>query len=238
MIKVTTNENQEQIVNARDLHEFLESKERFSKWFERMLDYGFTVDEDFTTYQNVHPQNKQVIEDYHLKMDMAKELSMLARNEKGKQARKYFIECEKKLKQPQQLSRMDILKIALEAEKEVQELKLLTDTQKKQLSSQKPKVDFFNDAMSSETLIDMNDIAKTLLIKENGKILGRNLLYQKLREMELLNYNNKPYQKYINSGLFKLVEKSYNHPKTGESILYFKTLLTQKGVTFLHKRFN
>jgi anti-repressor protein len=85
-------------VNARELHEFLESKERFSKWFERMLEYGFDQGLDFTPYQNVHPQNKQEIVDYYVTIDMAKELCMLARNSKGKEARKYFIEVEKKAK--------------------------------------------------------------------------------------------------------------------------------------------
>ncbi len=241
LIKITENENQEKIVSARDLHEFLESKDRFSKWFDRMLDYGFIKDQDFTSvgkFTLVNNGAKREIQDYHLKMDMAKELSMLARNEKGKEARKYFIACEKKLYQPQQLSRMDILEIAMESEKEVLKLKIETEKQQKLLTTQKPKVAFFDDAMDSQTLIDLNDVAKTLLIKdENGKLLGRNLLYQKLREMGVLNSNNKPYQSFIASNHFRLVERSYTHPKTGETVLYFKTLLTQKGVTYLHKKF-
>lgn len=84
--------------NARELHEFLESKERFSKWITRMVDYGFIENEDYTLYLKVHPQNKQEITDYFLTLDMAKEISMLARSDKGKEARKYFIACEKETK--------------------------------------------------------------------------------------------------------------------------------------------
>ena len=86
--------NGEQLVSGRDLHEFLEGSERFSKWWERMVSYGFEENKDYTPYQKVHPQNKQEYTDYLMKISMAKELSMLQRNERGKQAREYFIKCE------------------------------------------------------------------------------------------------------------------------------------------------
>ena len=99
LIKITIGENNQQLVSARELHEFLESKERFSKWFDKMLDYGFEEGIDYTPYQMVHPSNLQEITDYVLKIDMAKEISMVSKLEKGKIARKYFIECEKRLKE-------------------------------------------------------------------------------------------------------------------------------------------
>ncbi|MGL5711170.1 MAG: antA/AntB antirepressor family protein [Cetobacterium sp.] len=91
------NENGINLVSARELHEKLGSKERFSKWFERMVEYGFDIDLDFTPYKNVHPQNKQEIQDYFLKIDMAKQICMLQRSKIGIEIRKYFIECEKQL---------------------------------------------------------------------------------------------------------------------------------------------
>ena len=99
LIKITIGENNQQLVSARELHEFLESKERFSKWFDKMVDYGFEEGVDYTPYQMVHPSNLQEITDYVLKIDMAKEISMVSKLEKGKVARKYFIECEKRLKE-------------------------------------------------------------------------------------------------------------------------------------------
>jgi len=140
-----------------------------------------------------------------------------------------FNEMERNM-QPQQLTRLEILQMAIESEKKVLQLEI-------QVKEQKLKVDFFNDAMSSETLIDINDCSKTLLIKKNGKLLGRNLLYEELRNLKVLDSNNKPYQKYVNSGYFKLVEKSYTHPTTGESIIYFKTMITQKGISKIHNIF-
>ena len=97
LIKITTNSKGEQLVSARELHTYLGLSERFSKWFERMTTYGFEKDVDYTPYQMVHPSNNQKIEDFALLMDTAKELSMLQRTEKGKEARQYFIACEKAL---------------------------------------------------------------------------------------------------------------------------------------------
>lgn len=87
------------LVSARELHEVLGSKERFSKWFDKMLSYGFENGDDYTTYQMVHPRNKQEFTDYAMKLDMAKELAMVSKLPKGKEVRKYFIECEKIAKQ-------------------------------------------------------------------------------------------------------------------------------------------
>ncbi len=102
LITITEN-NGNKAVSARELHTFLESNERFSKWFNRMLEYGFEKDIDHTPYQMVHPQNNQEITDYALTLDTAKEISMIQRNDKGKQARRYFIEAEKQVTQPQPL---------------------------------------------------------------------------------------------------------------------------------------
>ena len=84
-----------QTVNARDLHAFLEVATEFRHWMKRRIDdFGFVENQDFTTTV----KNDRSI-DYHLTLDMAKELSMVERNDKGKQARQYFIECEKKSSQ-------------------------------------------------------------------------------------------------------------------------------------------
>ena len=81
-------------VNARDLHAFLEVKSEFRHWVKnRIKDFCFTQDVDFVAGKFL-PGSDQV--DYHLTLGMAKELSMVERNEKGKQARLYFLECERK----------------------------------------------------------------------------------------------------------------------------------------------
>lgn len=92
------------LVGGRDLHKFVGVTERYSSWFERMLKYGFTENLDFTgvkSFTAVNNGAKQEIQDHAMTIDMAKEISMLQRNEKGKQARKYFIAIENKYKQSQ-----------------------------------------------------------------------------------------------------------------------------------------
>ncbi len=102
LITITQNENNDQVVSGRELHEFLEVETQYTKWFERMAEYGFAENTDYievsqkclTSHGRPYTQT-----DHALKLDMAKEISMIQRNEKGKQARQYFIEVEKELKQ-------------------------------------------------------------------------------------------------------------------------------------------
>ena len=98
--------NGEQLVSARELHKFLEVKTRFDKWFNRMVEYGFIENIDYIAIGQKRPTaqgNKTTYMDYLLKISMAKELSMIQRNGKGKQARLYFIECERKAKEQNQI---------------------------------------------------------------------------------------------------------------------------------------
>lgn len=100
---VGTLAGQEQpLVNARDLHIFLESKQQFGNWIvNRIEQYGFTESQDYLLNKVIIqlPSGAKYQNDYHLTLDMAKELSMVERNAKGKQARRYFIACEKALHQ-------------------------------------------------------------------------------------------------------------------------------------------
>ena len=94
LIKVNKENN---TVSARELHKFLEIGTRFDKWFIRMCEYGFNENDDFIRVAQKCPTlgGTQTIIDYAITLDMAKELSMIQRSEKGKQARRYFIQCEK-----------------------------------------------------------------------------------------------------------------------------------------------
>ncbi|WP_375678639.1 MULTISPECIES: antA/AntB antirepressor family protein [unclassified Bartonella] len=90
-----------QAVNARELHMFLKVTSRFNDWIiNRIKEYGFLENKDFVSFTKnlVKPKSGRPSTEYHITLDMAKELSMVERNEKGRQARRYFIECEKKLK--------------------------------------------------------------------------------------------------------------------------------------------
>ncbi len=100
LIKITE-QNGERAVNARELHKFLESKQEFANWIKnRIKDYGFVENQDFEVFDNFikNSEGGRPAREYIISLDMAKELSMVERNEKGKLARLYFIEMEKKAK--------------------------------------------------------------------------------------------------------------------------------------------
>ena len=90
LIKVNRENN---TVSARELHKFLEVGQDFTNWIKRMINYGFELNQDFTVAKI--SEGKVTKHEYIISLDMAKEISMLQRSEKGKQARQYFIQCEK-----------------------------------------------------------------------------------------------------------------------------------------------
>lgn len=104
LIKVETNENMEVVVSGRELHEKLGIETPFKKWIDRMVEYGFTENIDFVTVGQKCPianGGYQARTDYIIKLDMAKEICMIQRNEKGKMFRQYFIQVEKDYNSPE-----------------------------------------------------------------------------------------------------------------------------------------
>lgn len=210
-------------LSARELYEFLEVTERFSNWFERMKQYGFVEEIDFTsvkTFTLVNNGAKRELQDYQLTIEMAKEISMIQRNEKGKQARKYFIKIEKEWNTPERVMARGLLA----SQKVIENLN-------QQLLEAKPKVDFYNAVADSKTAIPMDQVAKVLSIPG----VGRNKLFQLLRDMKVLQSNNIPYQEYVDRGYFRVIESKYTKPN-GETNISIKTLVYQRGVDFIRKK--
>lgn len=103
LINITQNENNDSVVSGRELHDFLEVKTPYHIWFERMTEYGFTENVDFIGFEQKSSKlGGRPSQDHALKLDMAKEISMIQRTAKGKEARQYFIQVEKEYKQRQQ----------------------------------------------------------------------------------------------------------------------------------------
>ncbi|WP_019292874.1 phage antirepressor Ant [Lactococcus petauri] len=103
LINITQNENNDSVVSGRELHDFLEVKTPYHIWFERMTEYGFTENVDFIGFEQKSSKlGGRPSQDHALKLEMAKEISMIQRTAKGKEARQYFIQVEKEYKQRQQ----------------------------------------------------------------------------------------------------------------------------------------
>ena len=99
LIKIRTNENGEQLVSGRELHEFLEVNEKYTDWFKRMVEYGFTENVDFIGLSEKSEKlGGRPRMNHAMTLNMAKEVSMIQRTEKGKQARLYFIDVENQYK--------------------------------------------------------------------------------------------------------------------------------------------
>lgn len=102
--------------------------------------------------------------------------------------------------------------------------------QQAQLELQKPKVDFFDQVASSKDAIEMGDVAKVLNIPG----IGRNKLFEILRNKKILQNNNVPYQKYCDVGYFRVIEQKYTKPD-GSVNINIKTLVYQKGLVYIRK---
>jgi anti-repressor protein len=220
-------------VDARLLHAFLESKQEFSTWIKnRVKDYGFLAGVD---YEEVidnsvkNPEGGRPTKDYALTIDMAKELCMVERNAKGKEARLYFIEMERQARNvahalPKSLPEALRLAASLaeRAEQQAAEIKELA-----------PKAVFHDRVASQVDSQNVNEVAKVL-----GT--GEYRLWDFLKNQRLVFKEgrcNVPYQQYVEQGFFKLVQRTYTD-RNGEEHAYTRTLVTGKGLIWLQKKWD
>ena len=216
-------------VSGRELHDFLEVGTPYDKWMPRMCEYGFSAGNDFSTKMSESTGGRPSV-DHIMTIDMAKEICMIQRTDKGKQARQYFIECEKRLKAVNAPHDSYMISDPVErALKWIEEEKVRQD-QAKQLLEQKPKVEFFDAVAESKDAIEIASVAKVL----NVPGVGRNKLFEFLRNHKILMRNNQPYQKYIDCGYFRIIEQKYER-SNGDTCINIKTLVYQKGVKYIQE---
>ena len=160
LIKLTKNSQGIETVNARELHAFLEVKTRFNDWIaNRISEFGFSENKDFVSLtENLVSGGKQNV--FHISIDMAKELSMLERNDKGKQARLYFIECERIAKSKQ-------------VPQSFAEALQLAANQAKQLEAQAAKVNYFDKVCDTTGLVNATQVGQKF--KMSAVTLNKNL---------------------------------------------------------------
>ena len=224
LIKVTY-ENERPTVMGRDLHNFLGVTERYSSWFERMQQYGFAQTIDYLGCKVFNTLAKQELQDHQLTIEMAKEISMLQRNEKGKQARQYFIQLEKEWNSPEKVMAR-ALKIA---DEKIQCLETENLQQKQMLAEFSPKASYYDVVLQTPDVVSATQIAKdygTSAIWLNN-ILHENKVQFKQGGVWLL------YQKYADKGYTKSKTEVYNG-SDGKQHSRIHTYWTQKGRLFIY----
>lgn len=228
------------LVSARDLHEFLGVGTQYNKWFPRMCEYGFTEGADFWTFLTESTGGRPG-GDAALTIDMAKEIAMLQRNDKGKQARLYFLQLEKDWNSPEKVMAR-ALKIA------DAKINALTESNTA-LTAANAQLTESNAALTAQIEADAPRVlwAKTaeggkkgMLIREFCKFLrplgaaiGEKRMFADLRAKGFLikaegRDKNKPTQRAVEQGLFTVKETVIARPN-GETIVNTTPLLTEKG---------
>lgn len=233
VMKITINENQEPVISGRELHAFLEVKTVYKDWFPRMCDYGFEEGTDFCSILSKSTGGRPST-DHAIKLDMAKELAMIQRTERGKQARQYFIQVEKDYNSPEK-----IMARALHiANKELESLKLESKVKDERITELTPKALFADAVSASNTSILVGEMAK--LLKQNGVEIGQRRLFEKLRSEGFLMKNgsskNMPTQRAMDLGLFEIKEGSYIDSQ-GNNVVTRTVKVTGKGQVYFVNRY-
>lgn len=207
-VPVKKNDDGSQVVNARDLHKWLNIGKDFTTWIKSRIDkYNFIENEDFIVFTKIgeNPQGGRPSSEYIISLDMAKELSMVENNERGREARKYFIEVEKLARKAYASCQVDSTKEWIEKEK----ARLLLG------------VEWVKECSN---VISMNEVSKLQLlnkVKDEAGELGRFL----------------PLPEYAKtSGVSKSATELLKRYRPGLNIRDFNKILVEKGALIVLER--
>jgi phage anti-repressor protein/phage antirepressor YoqD-like protein len=229
-------------VSSRNIYKFLElDPTHYSRWCKVNI-----VDNPFATanvdYEVLATKGENILGgrptmDYHCSIAFAKKLCMLEKNERGEQARDYFIKVEEALKRvaSDHREKKELLfaiysggQGAVTASKQLVEIEVGEATRPliETIKDQQPKADFYDTVADSRDDMDVASASKLI-----GS--GSKRVFKTLREHHILNKDNIPYQRYINNGCFRVIEERYY--VYGEARIYLKTLVLQKGLDLIRK---
>ena len=216
-------------VLARDLHEFLEVGTPYDEWFPRMCEYGFAEGEDYCSFLSDRSDGLpgKPRQDAQLTIDTAKEICMLQRNEKGKQARQYFLQLEKEWNSPEAVMAR-ALKMAQE---KLERVKAINSNLTVQNAIMQPKAEYFDGLCDRESLTGIRETAKLLGLKQNDFVkwlIDHKYIYRDKRGRLM------PYAEHVDSGLFEIKE-TYNEKTDWTGV---QTLVTVKGKERFLKTFS
>lgn len=202
-----------QAVSGRDLHAFLGLGRDYTTWFKSMVEYGFTEGEDFTPVR-VESSGGRPGADHVLTLDMAKELAMIQRTDKGKQARQYFIEVEKR-----SLAAIptgsNLLALA------VIEAQAMLTAKDQQIAELEPRAEAWDELASADGDYEVADAAK--ILARAGVETGRQRLFGQLHDIGWIYRGPqskwKARQTAVDAGYLAEKTMSHHHPRTGELVL-------------------
>ena len=225
-------------VNARELHACLMNRDHFATWIkDRIRLYGFVEHVDFVTYSEVSEKGGRPSQEYAITLDMAKELAMVERTEQGKQARRYFLECERRLKdgQPRSVNIRDIgelSKITLQLIEFNQELEQRAVTAEEKaadaearIEADKPKTGFFDRFMNADGVFGLQNAGRILIEPPNKFIrwLKEDFLFYQGGSLV-------PRAQYRTMGLFEVKATMI------EDKARYQTYVTPRGLQYLARK--
>ena len=231
IIKITTNENMEPVVSGRDLHEFLDVKTAYKDWFPRMTEYVFVEGVDFNPliFEQVQIEGnrevKRQVTDHAIKLDMAKELAMIQRTDRGKQARQYFIQIEKEYNSPEKI----MARALVYAEQKSATLEVHNQVKDQQIAELKPKATYYDLILQCPDLLSVTEIAKDYGMSAKGLNKKLNELGVQFKQSGIWFL----YAKYQDKGYTQTKTQNYIKPD-GTQGATTHMYWTQKGRLFLY----
>lgn len=173
LLTIQEHKDLKQAVSARELYDFLQPTERFASWFDRQLQYGFVETQDYLGCEVFNALARQTLSDFYVSTDMAKEISMIQRSDKGRQARQYFIECERKVK--------SAVPSAPVIPQSYAEALQLAANQARQLELAKPKVLHYDNVVERAGLLNATQVAQKVRLSAvaMNKVLDELGVYNK-----------------------------------------------------------
>ena len=229
LINVTLNENHEPVVSARQLHETLEVKTEYKKWFKRMAEYGFAENEDYLRVTQKCPTlgGLQDRTDHIIKLDMAKEIAMIQRTDKGKEVRKYFIQVEKDFNSPEKI----MARALLMADKKIKLLESENENLLIELEEANKNADYLDLILQTKDSLTITQIAQDYGISARKM----NQILKQERIQRIVNGQWVLYAKYLAKGYVSSRTFDYMG-KDGKIHSNVTTVWTQLGRRFLYDK--
>lgn len=229
LINVTLNENHEPVISARQLHETLEVKTEYKKWFKRMTEYGFVENEDFVkvTQKCLTSSTGQNMTDHVIKLDMAKEIAMIQRTDKGKEVRTYFIQVEKDFNSPEKI----MARALLMADKKIKLLENENETLLIELEEATKNADYLDLILQTKDGLTITQIAQDygMSARKMNQLLKRERIQRTVNGQWVL------YAKYLAKGY--ATSRTFDYVgKDGKPHSNMTTVWTQLGRRFLYER--